>query len=164
MGIPVYVGKKFEASHEGAYEVEFACRNCGYECDVAVRAKGHGSGHSPFFGDDGGALDEAVAKAQWASARNARATARLLACPRCGQRSKAAILGFVFFSLLKLALVSAPCVLFGAYFLSGRYYRGFGWLMVAVGAICAISIYFTSIHPRYFRAGQRSRFIRAEPR
>jgi len=82
MHIPIYAGRKYEASYTGDYWVEYACPNCRYECDVEVRAKGLGTGHTPYFTDDGGAREEAVDNAQYASAKNARCTVKLLACPR----------------------------------------------------------------------------------
>ncbi|HUU03746.1 MAG TPA: hypothetical protein VM425_20090 [Myxococcota bacterium] len=163
MHVPIYAGRKYEASYLGDYLVEYACPNCQYECDVEVRAKGLGTGHSPYFTDDGGAKEEALDNAQYASAKNARCTVKLLACPRCKQRSRSAIFSFILFAMLKMILVSVPFVLFGAYFLSGHYYHGFGWLMVAVGVISALAVYITSVHPRWHRAGARSRFVIPDP-
>lgn len=111
----VYVGGRFETRREDVLERKFTCAHCGLACRVEILARGEGTGRSPYFLDNAGAVRSARDAAVYASAADADRVVALARCPRCQRRNRAAWARFVCWNVFKLAalggLVALPVAL-----------------------------------------------------
>lgn len=158
--MPLYVGKKFEATHTQGFVLDFKCRKCGHESEAAVRARGYAQAHSPF-GLDGDAESRAHEDAWAASAKNARTTIRFATCPKCGYKNRTGLALFLLGVFIKLLLAAGILFFFAGYFLSERE-TAMGVLFILGGLAMMIGLYWAYFHPRWAKADQRVIFMDPE--
>jgi predicted nucleic-acid-binding Zn-ribbon protein len=158
--MPLYVGKKFEATHTGGFVLDFKCNKCGHESEAAVRARGYAQAHSPF-GLDGDAESNAHEDAWAASARNARSTIRFATCPKCGNKNRSGLMLFLLGTFIKLLLAAGILFFFAGYFLSERE-TTMGIFFILGGLALMIGLYWAYFHPRWAKADQRVIFMDPE--
>jgi hypothetical protein len=158
--MPLYVGKKYEATHTQGFVLDFLCKKCGHESEAAVRARGYAQAHSPFGLDDG--ADSRAQEDAWAaSAKNARTTIRFAACPKCGYKNRPGLALFLLGVLLKLLLASGLLFFFAGYFFSERE-SAMGILFTLGGLAMMIGLYWAYFHPRWAKADRRVIFMDTE--
>jgi predicted RNA-binding Zn-ribbon protein involved in translation (DUF1610 family) len=155
--MPLYVGKKFEATHTDGFVLDFKCNKCGHEAEAAVRARGYAQAHSPF-GLDGDAESRAHEDAWAASAKNARSTIRFATCPKCGYKNRPGLLLFFLGVVFQLLLASGLLFAFAGYFISRRE-TAIGILFILGGLAMIIGLYWAYFHPRWAKADQRTIFM-----
>jgi hypothetical protein len=147
--VPIFVGRSHQAQHREAFTLDYACRACGLEAEVALLATGFANAPS---------RDDALEGAAIASARNARGAVPLLRCPRCGRRDTRAVLRFALAAVLWLGLGAVPGGALAALAFHERLDE-VGWMFLAAGLILSLAIYLRVVHPRWFRVDRRARFF-----
>jgi len=158
--MPLYVGKKYEATHTQGFVLDFKCKKCGHESEAAVRARGYAQAHSPF-GLDGDAQSRAHEDAWAASAKNARTTILFATCPKCGYKNRPGLALFLLGVFVKLLLASGLLFFFAGYFWSVRE-KAMSILFTAGGLSMMIGLYWAYFHPRWAKADQRVIFMDPE--
>lgn len=86
-------------------DVAFECVYCGHARAATVAAEGYGTGTSAIFFDRNAA--RAAKEADASLLNDAQQAAKLLECPKCRRRSRAAVTAFV----ARTALLATPFVL-----------------------------------------------------
>jgi hypothetical protein len=157
MPIPVYAGKKFEATHTETFVHEFNCKKCGFSCDAGARARGYAQAHSPFGLDNDSAMRQASEDAWAASARNARSTLRFVTCPKCGYKNRTGLMLFLLQTFIVLFLAAGILFVFAGYFWSERE-KGYALLFGAGGIVMMIGLYWAYFHPKWAKADKRVMF------
>jgi hypothetical protein len=115
-------------------EVAFACASCGFAARALIEGEGVGTATSYIVLDrehaDEAAADEAVAEAR----HDAKVIGSIMPCPKCQQRSRAAVVSFIANAVLSVL----GFVAFGAlsWWLVGTW---FGWFMLGLSLVMAIT-------------------------
>lgn len=102
--------------------VRLDCSGCAFSVVVPLVGRGRGNARNPYFVDEEGAADEAQEFANAAAEVDARHSATLMRCPRCGRepawRHARGLLYFATSGLVG-ACVALSLVAFGAYLAQG---------------------------------------------
>jgi predicted RNA-binding Zn-ribbon protein involved in translation (DUF1610 family) len=82
-----YFGSSHTATVAEKADALFECTTCGLKKMARARALGVGAGTSPYFLDEGGATNRAMASASADAESNAELLLMLVPCPQCGARN-----------------------------------------------------------------------------
>lgn len=111
-----YFGSSQTATVADKHDGIFECASCGLKKGARARALGTHTAQSPYFLNESGAANRAVAEAQSEAAANAQLAFLLVPCPSCGERNPTAERAFIRSTITRCAMITggalALCVFF----------------------------------------------------
>src|SRR5688572_30342667 len=100
----MYVAEVHTATVTDEIAVTRRCKGCRNDVRARVRAEATASAEAAFFVRREAARDRAVQRAHDDARREAETLARLAACPRCGRRENARLVGMAIWDGLMMFL------------------------------------------------------------